>query len=252
VSTPLHFLLRILILLALVFFAMVCLYAFSQRKLLYYPTHRHDSNGLSQWRKEGRLIGYSRAVPAPESVWLLLHGNAGQATDRAYALPSFSGRDSVFILEYPGYGPRPGSPSMTAINAAAREGYRELRARFPRTPVCVAGESVGSGPASILALEDQPPDKIVLITPFDVLSRVASYHFKYLPAGLILRDNWSNVEALKGYRGRLEIFAARDDEVIPMKFAKALAESKPASRFHVIDGGHNDWSLGGRVVIRNR
>lgn len=245
-------LLRILILVAILFIAVASLCAVMQRKLLYYPTHRNDSNGLSEWRKEGRLIGYAREVPAPENVWLLLHGNAGQASDRVYALPSFSGRDAVFILEYPGYGTRPGSPSMSAINAAAREGYRELRGRFPRTPVCIVGESVGSGPASVLAEDPHPPDKIVLITPFDVLSRVASHHFKYLPAGLILRDNWNNVEALKGYGGRLEIFAARDDEIIPMKFAKALAESKRGAQFHEINGGHNDWSLGGRVVIRNR
>jgi uncharacterized protein len=244
-------LLRILILLAILFIAMVSLCALMQRKLLYYPTHRNDNNGLSEWRKEGRLIGYAREAQSPNNVWLLLHGNAGQASDRVYALPSFSSRDSVFILEYPGYGRRPGSPSMSAINAAAQEGYRALRSRFPRMPVCVVGESVGSGPASILAMEAQPPDKIVLITPFDVLSRVAAHHLKYLPARLVLRDNWNNIEALKGYNAPLEIFAARDDDIIPIKFAKALSDSKTRSVFHVVNGGHNDWSMGGGVMIRN-
>jgi uncharacterized protein len=221
-----------------------------QRKLLYYPSHHHETNGLSEWRKDGKVIGYSREVSSPRNVWLMLHGNAGQASDRAYALPSFSREDSVFILEYPGYGGRSGSPSKRAFNAAAKEAYLLLRSRFPKTPICVVGESIGTGPASALALTDPPPDKIVLITPFDILARVAAHHFPYLPAKMILRDNWDNMKALKLYVGPLEIFAAREDTIIPNAYAKALADSKPSAKFHLIEGGHNDWAMGGRVEIR--
>ena len=238
-----------LVLVAFVIFALA--YVVLQRKLLYYPSHHRDSNGLSQWRHDGRLIGYAREVPSPANVWLLLHGNGGQASDRVYALPCFSSRDAVFILEYPGYGERPGSPSMAAFNAAAREGYQALRSRFPKTPVCVVSESIGSGPASMLAAQPQPPDKIVLISPFDILHRVAAHHFPFLPARLFLWDNWNNIEALKEYRGPLQIFAARDDSIIPMAHAKALADSKPSASFHLIEGDHNEWATPGRVVIRN-
>jgi hypothetical protein len=115
----------------------------------------------------------------------------------------------------------------------------------------VVGESIGSGPASVLATVSPPPDKIVLVTPYDVLSKVAGYHFPYLPVGLMLRDNWNNVRALKGYQGPLEIFGARDDTIIPIRFARALAESKPTARFREIPGGHNEWATAGRVEIRN-
>src|SRR4051812_30829765 len=98
-----------------------------QRKLLFYPTHRDQKSGLTEWRHEGGLIGYSRPVSDPENVWLLLHGNGGQASDRVYALPAFSSQDSVFVLEYPGYGSRPGKPSKGAFDGAAVEAYRLLR-----------------------------------------------------------------------------------------------------------------------------
>jgi uncharacterized protein len=239
----------LLTLIAIAIFLPACIVF--QRKLLYYPTHHRDSNGLAKWLHDGRLIGYAREVPSPANVWLMLHGNAGQASDRVYALPSFSGRDALFILEYPGYGERAGSPSMAAINAAAREAYEALRSRFPNTPVCVVAESIGSGPASLLAASPHPPDKIVLIAPFDVLNRVAAHHFPFLPARLLLWDNWDNIEALKGYQGPLQIFAARDDSIIPVAHARALADSKPTASFHVIDGDHNDWATAGRVAIRN-
>jgi pimeloyl-ACP methyl ester carboxylesterase len=182
-------------------------------------------------------------------VWLLLHGNAGQAGDRVYALPSFLREDSVFIMEYPGYGMRPGSPSMAAFNAAAEQAYELLKARFPGRPVSVAGESIGSGPASVLARHRPPPDKIVLIVPFDVLSRVARHHVPFVPAELLLRDNWNNIEALRGYRGPVDIFGARDDTIIPVAHARALAASVPSARLHELEGGHNDWAEPGRVRL---
>src|SRR5512133_2108425 len=77
-----------------------------ERRLLFYPTHRVPDGGLAPWNMNGQVIGYARQVQSPKNVWLMLHGNAGQASDRSYALPSFSPEDSVYILEYPGYGNR--------------------------------------------------------------------------------------------------------------------------------------------------
>jgi uncharacterized protein len=242
---------RILFLLLLSFVMFLLLYLVFQRKLLYYPTHHNESNGLTEWRHDGELVGFAREVPSPENVWLMMHGNGGQASDRAYALSSFSPRDSVFILEYPGYGQRGGHPSMQAFNAAASEAYDLLKQRFPHTPVCVVAESIGSGPASMLATHPDPPEKIVLIVPFDTLASVAAHHFPFLPVGLMLWDKWNNVEALKNYRGRLEIFGARDDDIIPFGHSRLLAKSKPGSLLHEIPGGHNDWAMTGRVKIRN-
>jgi uncharacterized protein len=241
---------RILILLLFAFVALMVGCAVFQRRLLYYPSHHGGSGGLTEWRGNGRLIGYAREVASPKVVWLMMHGNAGEAGDRSYALPSFSSDDSVFFVEYPGYGARPGSPSKKAFNAAAKEGYELLRARFPDRPVCAVGESIGTGPAAALATEPRPPDKIVLILPFDVLAHVAAHHLPYLPASVLLLDNWNNIKSLKGYNGALEIFGARDDDIIPIRYAKALAATKPKAVFHEIEGGHNDWAVSGRVRIR--
>ncbi|QXE89097.1 alpha/beta hydrolase [Geomonas subterranea] len=242
---------RLGVLLLVCLVAIVLSAAAWQRQLLYFPTHHDRSNGLVPWRDQGELLGFARPVPAPRNVWLMLHGNGGQATDRAYALPSFSLEDSVYILEYPGYGRRPGTPSKETLDRAARQAYLLLRQHYPATPVCIVGESIGSGPACALAGVEPPPDKIVLVAPFDKLHRVGQYHYPFLPVRLLLSDDWDNIKALKGYRGRVEIFGARQDEVIPEKFAKSLAESRPGTVFREIEGGHNDWATPGRVSIRN-
>jgi len=220
------------------------------RKLLYQPTHHSGNSGLTPWIANHSQVGFAREVRDPQSVWLLAHGNAGQAADRLYALAAFAPNDSVFILEYPGYGSRPGTPSLESFNAAAAAAYQDLRRRFPTIPVCVVGESIGTGPAAALALAPRPPDKMVLIVPFDVLSRVANHHFPYLPTRLLLADNWNNLQSLATYHGPLEIIAAGNDQVIPIAHARALAASKPHCRFREIPGGHNDWSADPSVKIR--
>lgn len=242
---------RLLKLLAVCLVALLLSAMAWQRQLLYFPTHHERSNGLIEWRHEGELLGFSRQAATPRNVWLMTHGNGGQASDRAYAIPSFAAADAVYILEYPGYGRRPGTPSRESINEAARQAYLLLRLQYPKRPVCVVGESLGSGPASFLATVKPPPDKIVLIAPFDKLYRVGQHHYPFLPVRLLLADDWDNVKTLKGYRGPVEIFGARDDEVIPVRFARALAESRPGTAFNEIEGGHNDWATPGRVSIRN-
>jgi hypothetical protein len=222
-----------------------------ERNLLFHPTHDKPAGPLHEWRMGDRLVGFARTVPEPRNVWLFLHGNGGQAAHRGYALPCFSPHDSVYVVEYPGYGRRPGQPSRATLNAAAREAYDRLRADFPGTPVCVVGESLGSGPACSLALHPQPPDKIVLITPFAALRDVARDHFSFLPPGMVTANNWNNIEALRPYPGPVEIFAAKADTVIPLRHARALAASKPQATVHEIEGGHNEWAHDRRVNIRN-
>ncbi|MGZ5801318.1 MAG: alpha/beta hydrolase [Burkholderiaceae bacterium] len=222
-----------------------------QRKLLFYPTHSTDARSLTPWSKDGVVIGYARKVDSPKNVWLMLHGNGGQAADRVYAIPRFSADDSVFIMEYPGYGNREGAPSKASLNEAAKQAYLFLRESYPNIPICVIGESIGSGPASSLANLNIPPDKLVLVTPFDKLSLVAKEHFPSILVSLILRDNWDNIDALAKYNKSVDIFGAEGDVVIPVQHARALAASIPSSKFVLIDGGHNDWAHSEKVRIRN-
>lgn len=221
-----------------------------ERKLLFYPTHRPHDNSLKPWIRNGEVIGYSRQVESPRNIWLMLHGNGGQASDRLYAIPSFSSGGSVYILEYPGYGSRKGTPSKESFDQAAKESYELLREMYPNIPICVAAESIGSGPASTLTSVNRPPDKFVLIVPFDKLSLVAEEHFPSFLVRLIMKNNWDNIKAFSKYKGRVEIIGAESDDIIPVKHAKSLADAVPGAKFTLITGGHNDWSLEGRVKIR--
>lgn len=221
-----------------------------ERSMLFHPTHHADSMGLQTWKDEsGAPIGFVQSGRAPKAVWLLLHGNAGQAADRGYALPRFAPGDTVYIMEYPGFGQRPGKPSRTNFDAAAEAAYLLLRKTHPTLPVCVAGESIGTGPASHLGSLAQPPDKIVLLTPFARLAEVARGHVPSLLVTIALKSDWDNIASLAKYRGPVEIYGAQVDVIIPVTQAKALAAAVPGSKITIIEGGHNDWAQHPRVVI---
>src|SRR5437667_10579565 len=124
---------------------------FRQRSMLFFPGHGNPTTRLTPWSDGKRTIGYCREVPNVRTVWLMMHGNAGQAADRDYVLSRMSEQDSLYVLEYPGYGSREGDPSMKSMNQAASEAYQLLRKRNGTAQVCVLGESIGSGPACALA-----------------------------------------------------------------------------------------------------
>lgn len=240
---------RIAVILLGVYLVLLVFIYFRQRSLLYFPSHASPATSLAPWRDGERLIGWRREAPNPQTIWLMLHGNAGQAAHRDYVLRRLSEPDSLYVMEYPGYGSRAGRPSRESINQAAAEAYQLLRARNPHTPVCVLGESIGSGPASELARETIPPDKIILLVPFDSLAKVAAWHFPWLPVRYLLHDAWDNVEALRHYAGPVDIVAATGDTVIPISHARALAAQLPKARFIPFPGGHNDWSESDAVKI---
>jgi pimeloyl-ACP methyl ester carboxylesterase len=237
---------RTLIFLVIGFVAVLALVGCMQRKLLYFPTHaRGDevarASGLTRWQIDGEYTGYARVVPTPRKIWLVVHGNGGQAAQRGYVLAHVDARDCVFVLEYPGYGERPGSPSKSSFDTATRKAYDSLVRAYGVERIVVLGESLGSGPVCELSRAPVPPKHLVLIVPFDVLTDVAQEKFSFLPVGLVMLDRWNNVAALQNYTGRVDIFGGTQDRVIPVRHARNLAASHPGAVYHEFPGSH-DWS----------
>jgi uncharacterized protein len=241
--------LRQIVFLAAISLFLTPAHAMLEGSFLYFPTHTANESRLTEWTINGALVGYARTVSSPRSVWLITHGNGGQASHRQYIVDLLPADASVYVLEYPGYGLRPGKPSMKSINAAAQEACADLRARHPGLPFGVLGESLGSGPASFLCSLPSPPERVVLMVPYDNLLSVAKEHVSYLPVGLLMRDKWDNVKTLSAYKGRIDIFGAVNDTIIPIAHARNLAKSVPQARYVELNCGHGEWSQQPQVRI---
>ena len=249
-------------LLLLLFWALLGFYlvagavvSFNQRWFIYVPptyTSRHmdrlarESN-LERWTNSaGEFIGMKRLSarqPAEGSV-LILYGNGSCAVNCAHYVDDIQNVAAldVFILEYPGYGDRSGSPSQKSLTRAAADG---LEALPTNKPVYLVGESLGSGVAAHLA--GARPDKIagaILLSPFDSLTDVAQYHMPVFPVHLILMDRFSSGEDLRRYHGPVGMTVDGCDQVVPEKFGLRL-----------FDGYHGpkwiwEFPQGGHIEIR--
>lgn len=129
--------------------AIAAIVYFRQRSMLFFPTHAAvPSAMLTSWWEGKRTIGYCREVPNPDTIWLMMHGNAGQAADRDYVLRHLSDRDSLYVLEYPGYGLREGGPSLKSMNQAASEAYKFCDRNTKTFPsACWQNRSAAARPA---------------------------------------------------------------------------------------------------------
>lgn len=225
-----------------------------QRRLLYHPV-RQDlapatlaarSAGLEPWPAADRFLGWrarSRTAP-PEALALVLHGNAASALDRLYlrdVLQATAALD-VVLLEYPGYGPREGTPSEASLVGAGREALARLqREGFP---VVLVGESLGSAVAAMVAAAE--PDGVaglLLVTPLASVTAVARRLVPLLPTALV-REPYRADLALPRYPGPVAFLVAGRDEVVFTDLGIELfrARAGPKRLWLDPDAGHNGVS----------
>jgi hypothetical protein len=97
-----------------------------------------------------------------------------------------------------------------------------VHARHP--DVIIIGRSLGSSLAIQLAAEE-PVSRIVLITPFESILRIAQRTAPFLPMTLLLRDTFESWRYAPRVTCPTLIIAASDDEIVPMKDTQALLEA---------------------------
>ena len=205
-----------------------------QRRLLYFPTilptdlavRLAAENGLLPWKNpDGQIIGWKipSKGPATGSV-LITHGNGGSAGGRNYLAQPIhdAAAVDVFVLEYPGYGARPGSPSKTSLVAAAAEAFHLMPGGLPKYLV---SESLGTGVAGELA-RAHPGEVagIAMFAPYQNLASVAQRRFWFLPAYFVFLDRFDPADCLQGYHGPVKFIVAGADEVIGAATGLRLAE----------------------------
>jgi uncharacterized protein len=243
---------RVLLLLLFAYVVIVLLVFFGQRNLLYFPDRQSFETsvevakrvGLEPWESGGKLLGWKKPSPAAgEHLRVLItHGNAGSAIDRVdYARPLNVGTNcDLYLLEYPGYGPLPGSPSQESFFRAADEAMAALQ---KEDPIWVIGESLGTGVAAYIAgTYPQRVAGILLVAPYHNLGEVAQAHMPLLPARWLLRDKFRSADYLRNYHGPVAVLLGGQDTTVPFRFGRKLfaAYHGPKRLWEVTTAGHND------------
>jgi uncharacterized protein len=222
-----------------------------QRYLIYVPTkltpefaeQAAAKVGFVPWRnKSGHLMGWKLpAYSNPTGSVLIVHGNGGWALDRAYMANPIHDTASldIYILEYPGYGAREGSPGEKSFLSAADEAFENLPGSLP---AYVVSESLGTGVAAHLA--QKYPSRVgglALFVPYNKLAAVAANHVPFLPAYFLLWDRFDPAAWLKDYHGPVKVIVAGADEIIPPKLGERLYDGYAGPKIlQVIPNAHHN------------
>ncbi|RQQ52927.1 alpha/beta hydrolase [Burkholderia stagnalis] len=234
--------------------AIACLVAFTgvavvQDRLIYFPEKAAIddivSSELRAWPAQEDFRGLLAEPPeSARGTVIVFHGNAGHAGHRAYyatALARIGLR--VILAEYPGYGPRDGTPSEASLVADAQQTIATAHRQYG-APLLLIGESLGAGVAAAAGAHER--DKItglLLITPWDSLEHVASHHYPWLPVKWLLRDRYDSATHLASFGHPVVVAVAERDSIVPARFGKALydALADPKRLTVMKSAEHNDW-----------
>lgn len=164
---------------------------------------------------------------------LYLHSNS---TDLGLLRPTMhtmarDTRHTVYAIEYPGYGIYYGEPSPEGAITAARRVYNHLlsiRKRGER--IIVVGRSIGTGVATTLVAHNQnPPDALVLISPFVNMRAMAKRLFGDLAVPLVL-GVFESKSLIEHIRVPTLIVGGQKDDFTPLDHSQALFDASGARR----------------------
>jgi uncharacterized protein len=234
---------------------------FQQSKLLFpapktFEKRNPANNGLESHdlRVSEGAKGYIHAWWIPASVpsgkvILVFHGNG-------YVLEEMVGDEianlheigtNLMLVDYRGYGSSIRiNPSETTVDEDAEASLDHLlrNQKFTSDDVFVLGRSIGSGPATYLALNSRGLGGIILESPFSSVDDAAAvfWYFRIYPAALMLHTHFDNLTRISSVRVPILIVSGTTDTLTPTWMAeKIFARANQPKQLYIVPGaGHDD------------
>ncbi|MFO0724805.1 MAG: alpha/beta family hydrolase [Myxococcota bacterium] len=192
------------------------------------------------------LMGAVRSSSSAEKLLLFFGGNAFDlpssisVSDRvSHGLPI-----DVATFAYRGYDGSTGDPSAWGIRSDALAVAMVLKERYPKLPLILMGQSLGTGVAMQLAADlaekGQPASGVVLVSPFRSVARLFSEGFPILPVGLAVRDRFDSEAVVDRVKCPVLILHGTADRLIPVEHGRFLAAALSAKLVEIRGAGHGD------------
>jgi len=195
----------------------------------------HDGVALHGW--------LHRDAKAAGEPFLIYFGGNGEEVSwnfpRLVELPLAG----FLLVNYRGYGDSQGRPSAAALTADAAFILDELVRREGLSPgqVVLMGRSLGSGVAVDLASQ-RPVGGLILVTPFDRLSSIASHHYPLLPVRMLLRHEMDSLGRAPEIAAPALVVLAGRDQTVPPQYGRRLHEALagPTELVTIAGADHDD------------
>ena len=238
-------------------YLLVCvLLYFGQRKLLYYPQPATPqlSQRLSAVSDVEFFVGDITlrgwlVNPGRRRALLYYGGNAEQIEYNADFFRSQLTDYSVYLIPYRGYGNNGGTPSEKALYQDAEKIFAAIQPQYQS--ISVMGRSLGSGIATYIAAR-LPVEKVVLVSPYDSIAKVAQGLYWMIPVKLLLRDKYNSLARAAKISVPTLIVYTDADQVVPARHTLALAEQFNPNLVTVVNIANADHaSIGNQLLFES-
>lgn len=175
----------------------------------------------------------------PVPVVFLFHGNGENIAGLLPNAWTYHARGlGVAMVEYPGYGGTPGTPTQRTLTAAAVAAYDAITTRddVDASRVLAHGFSLGGAVVAQLA-ERRKVEGLILESTFT--SMPAMYRSMRIP-GFLCRDPFRTDDVLRNYDGPVLLVHGRQDTIVPARHSQQLQMIAREATYLEMDGGHND------------
>jgi pimeloyl-ACP methyl ester carboxylesterase len=240
-------------------FLFVALLYFRQHSMIYHPrpydpsytrslpaTGEEISFSLSFGKQTAFYIPPRNGTRVPSRIWFAFCGNASLALDWTTILAGYpNSEDAFLLLDYPGYGKCEGYATIASTRASADAALKALAKRLGLSAeelephLCTIGHSLGSAVAIDFAARHRV-QRVVAISPFTTLREEAA-RLIGAPLSRLLIESYDNRGAIGELRGgnpavKMAIFHGTEDNVIPVRMGRELAQRFPFIEFFAIEG----------------
>lgn len=218
-----------------------CIYLyFGQRHLLYQPQgswHIRQPPDFTLQRGAVVLRGWVVNPGQPKAL-LYFGGNGERIEDRRDDVGRWFPDRTIYLLPYRGYGASDGAPSEASLVDDAQALYDKVARTHSR--IAVIGRSLGTGVAMQLAVR-RPIERLVLVTPFDSMLRVAQAQYPFVPVSWLLKDRYESWRVAASVRCPVLVMRSEDDMLVtPDRTAALVASFRVPPQQVMIEGeGHN-------------
>lgn len=227
---------RILITLGVLYVLISGLLYFCQETLIFHPRPRAEAHSYGNYDEEyvGLPDGdrlHLLKIPAQngggKGVILYLHGNVGDNGRSLRQTNSLRGLGyDLVLVDYRGFGKSSGTilgeENMTEDLQLV---YDRLRQDYGEDRILLAGYSLGSGPASYLAANNDPAG-VVLIAPYTSLVDMKNEFFWMFP-DFLMKYELNNLRHLTEADCPVRILHGTADELIPYTMGERLEAIDP-------------------------
>jgi fermentation-respiration switch protein FrsA (DUF1100 family) len=182
-----------------------------------------------------------------EGALIYCQGNAGNLSLRGQPIKQWQ-RDfktSVLIFDYPGYGRSEGKPSETGCYRAADAAYDWLTSirKVPAERILIYGASLGGAVATDLATR-RDHRALVLLMTFSSLPDVAQWHYRWLPARWLVRNQFDSLAKIDSCGGPVFFAHGTLDRIVPLALGERLyARAEQPKFFLRLEGRGHDETL---------